>query len=252
TGCAGRSRAGRPAYTRAFSRYRSSGRASPSLHLIEDLRRHVVRAPPAVRYLVQPLRQQFLHARRLQEPAPHAALQDGTRPRRQALPPPLGEPAACLKIGVMAIESSRELVYSFTGRRDGTEHRRLPKVGRLHGRTAGRTARSVRPMVWSDVAKRIPPPDAEHHLDLLTELVRARTVALVHHVDVGDLHDPGFQGLNPVARFGHQYEDRGLGGARDVELRLPDAHRLYQHALEAERLEQIGDFLRRRGQPALR
>src|SRR5882672_6333898 len=120
------------------------------------------------------------------------------------------------------------------------------------GRTVGRWARSVRPVVWSDVAKRIPPPDAEHYLDLLTELVRARTVALVHHVDVGDLHYPGLQRLNPVARFGHQYEDRRLGGARDVELRLPDAHRLYQHALEAERLEQIGDFLRRRGEPPLR
>src|SRR2546426_6029949 len=37
--------------------------APPGLHLIEDLRRHVVRAPPAVRYLVQPQRQQLLDAR---------------------------------------------------------------------------------------------------------------------------------------------------------------------------------------------
>src|SRR3989442_11605702 len=76
-------------------------------------------------------------------------------------------------------------------------------------------------MVWGDMTERIPPPDPEHDLDLLSKLVRARPVALVHHVNVRDLHDPGFQRLNPVARFGHQHEHGRLGAARDVELRLP-------------------------------
>jgi len=103
-----------------------------------------------------------------------------------------------------------------------------------------------------DVTERVPPPDTEHHLDLLPELVGARTVALVHHVNVRDFHDPSLERLNPIARFGHEHEYGRLGRARDVELGLPDAHRLEQHALEAECLEQIGDFLRRRGESAVR
>src|SRR2546429_7906999 len=123
TGWPGRSRPGRLAYRRASSRCRSSIRAPPppGLHWFEDLGRHVVRAPPAVRYLVQPQRQQLLDARPFQEPAPHASFQDGACPRRQALPPSLGQLAARLKIGVMAIESGRELVHSGTRRRHGRE-----------------------------------------------------------------------------------------------------------------------------------
>src|SRR2546422_798719 len=247
TGSPGRSRPGRLAYGRAPSRCRSSNRVPslPGLHLIEDLGRHVVRAPPAFRYLVQPQRQQLLDARPFQEPAPHASFQDGPCPRRQALPPSLGQLAARLKIGVMAIESGRELVHSGTRRRHGREHRRLPVAGRFH-------RRPVRPVVRGDVTERVPPPDTEHHLDLLLELVGARTVALVHHVNVRDFHDPGLERLNPIARFGHEHEYGRLGRARDVELGLPDAHRLQQHALEAECLEQIGDFLRRRGESAVR
>ena len=96
-----------------------------------------------------------------------------------------------------------------------------------------------------DVPERVPPPDRQHHFDLLAQFLRSRPVALVHHVDVGDLHDSRLEGLDAIARLGHEHQDRRLGAARDVELGLTHADRLHEDALEPERLEQIGHLLRR-------
>src|SRR5437870_12509406 len=96
----------------------------------------------------------------------------------------------------------------------GAEHGSLPlaTLDRLRG--TGR-------VVGGDVPERVAAPDPQHHLDLLPQFLRPRAIALVHHVDVGDLHDTGLQSLDGVARLGHEHEDRRLRAARDVELGLP-------------------------------
>src|SRR5213080_2121061 len=200
---------------------------------------------------------------------PRPSLDRGSRPPRRTgsagrpLPRPAATPAAPRRASLPGASAARFVpgrrvsappgaaavarpaCRSLEDRRNG--HRERPRARPLRHPS---TPRSRAPAAPS--RRTVPPSDAEHHLDLLPELVGARTVALVHHVNVRDLHDSGLERLNPIARFGHEHEYGRLGRARDVELGLPDAHRLQQHALEAECLEQIGDLLRRRGESAVR
>jgi len=107
-------------------------------------------------------------------------------------------------------------------------------------------------VVRSDVPERVPPPDSQHHFDLLAQRVRAGTVALIDDVDVCDLHHSGLQRLDAVARLRHEHEQRRLRAAGDVELGLAHAHRFHQDPGEPERLEQIGHFFGGGGQAAVR
>ena len=76
-------------------------------------------------------------------------------------------------------------------------------------------------MVRFHVHERIALPDAQHHLDLLAQLVRPRAIALVDHIQLGDLHHARFQRLDAVPGFRNEHEHRGLGRGGNVELRLP-------------------------------
>src|SRR5882762_9202408 len=107
-------------------------------------------------------------------------------------------------------------------------------------------------MVRRDMRERVAPPYAQHYLDLLAQFIRARPIALVDHVELGNLHDARLQRLDAVSRFGHEYQHRGLGRCGDVELGLADADRLDEDAVESERLEHIRDLFGGRGEPALR
>ncbi len=51
-------------------------------------------------------------------------------------------------------------------------------------------------------------------------------IGLVHHEEIGDLHDPGLQELERVAASGLDHDEGGLGQILDVDLRLPDARGL--------------------------
>ena len=68
----------------------------------------------------------------------------------------------------------------------------------------------------------------EHRLDLHDRAIGALPVGLVHHEDVGDLHDPGLQGLHLVAEPGTSTTKLSVGGLDDVHLVLADAHGLHQ------------------------
>ena len=80
---------------------------------------------------------------------------------------------------------------------------------------------------------------------------RAVAVGLVHHEDVGDLEQARLHHLHRVARLGHQDDDDGVGEPHDVELGLPDADRLDEDDVHAERVEQAHHVARRARQAAV-
>ncbi len=107
-------------------------------------------------------------------------------------------------------------------------------------------------MMRGHVCKRIAPADPEHHFHLLLQLIRPRPVALIDHVQLGDLHDASLERLDAVARFGHEDQHRCLGRGSNVELGLSDPDRLDQDAIESECLQDVGDFFGGGRETALR
>ena len=63
-------------------------------------------------------------------------------------------------------------------------------------------------------------------------------VELVDHDHVGDLHDPGLERLDGVARAGHQYEQDQIGDPDHLDVALSRAHGLEQDHLASGRVEQ--------------
>ena len=61
-------------------------------------------------------------------------------------------------------------------------------------------------------------------LDRRHQPVAAFAIRLVHHEDVGDFHDAGFERLHLVAGARHQRHDRDIGRADDVHFILADAN----------------------------
>ena len=68
--------------------------------------------------------------------------------------------------------------------------------------------------------------EREHRADLGQHGLRRRVIHLVDRDHVGDLHDPGLQRLDRVARAGHQHEHDGVGDTDHLDLALPGADRL--------------------------
>ncbi len=95
-------------------------------------------------------------------------------------------------------------------------------------------------------------PQVKGLADVLGQPVRAGPVRLVDHEDVGDLHQARLHRLHGVTRLGDQHHDDGVRCRRDLQLGLPDPHRLDQHALEAEGVHQVDDLLGRRREPPQR
>src|SRR5437667_10792901 len=106
-------------------------------------------------------------------------------------------------------------------------------------------------MMCGYMSKCVALPYAQHYLDLLAQLLRSRPVALVDHIQLGDLHDAGLQRLDAVTRFGDEDQNGRLGGRGDVELGLADADGLDQNAVKSECPEHVRYFFGRRGEAAL-
>ena len=58
-------------------------------------------------------------------------------------------------------------------------------------------------------------------------------------MDVGDLEDAGLDRLDVVAEPGRGHDDRGVRGARDLDLVLADADRLDDDDVEARDVEDV-------------
>ena len=77
--------------------------------------------------------------------------------------------------------------------------------------------------------------------------VRELTVGLVHHDEVGELHDPALEALQLVAcAWRHEHEEQ-VDHRGDLHLRLADADRLDEHDVETRRLAQQHRFARSSG-----
>ena len=102
------------------------------------------------------------------------------------------------------------------------------------------------------VPKGIAPPDSQRDLDFLSQLIGSSPICLVYHENVRDLHHTGLQGLDAVARLGHEHQNRGIRHPAHVQLRLTHAHRLDQNAVEARSIEQVADLTRGSGESSER
>ena len=69
-------------------------------------------------------------------------------------------------------------------------------------------------------------------------VARERMVALVDRDHVRDLHDPGLERLDRVARAGHQHEHDRVGDREDADLALARADRLEEDDVLSGRVEQ--------------
>ena len=79
----------------------------------------------------------------------------------------------------------------------------------------------------------------DHATQCVPERVAIGTIVLVEHEHIGDLEEPGLGGLDLVARFGRDDDERRVGDSRDVELTLANADRLDQHVVIARGLEHV-------------
>ena len=81
----------------------------------------------------------------------------------------------------------------------------------------------------------------------LHQPIGALAVRLVHHEDVGNLHDAGLERLHLVAGPGHEHDDGDVRGADDVHFVLADADRLDDDDVLAGSVEDERDVARSRG-----
>ena len=123
-----------------------------------------------------------------------------------------------------------DVVDALPARGDGLDDRRRPRVAR---RTGPRARPSV--IMWRSSRDRG---------------VGAVAVGLVDHEDVADLEDAGLRRLDAVAHAGREQHDRGVGGAGDLDLALPDADGLDEDDVAAGGVEHAERLRRRPGQTA--
>jgi len=79
--------------------------------------------------------------------------------------------------------------------------------------------------------------EGDHQLEIAHRRVRTIAVGLVHGEDVGGLEDARLDRLHLVAHARRHHHQRGVRGARDLELVLPDPDRLDDHHVAAVRVE---------------
>ena len=92
--------------------------------------------------------------------------------------------------------------------------------------------------------------ERQHGLDRGAHPVGALPIRLVDDEDIGNLHDAGLERLHLVAGARHQHDDRHIGRPDDVDLVLPDAHRLDDDEIATGRVEDDRDLARRTRQAA--
>ena len=89
-----------------------------------------------------------------------------------------------------------------------------------------------------------------HHGHFGHRLVGAGAIGLVHHEDVADLHDAGFDGLDVVAHPRNQDHHVRLHRADHFHFVLTDADRLHQDDVEAGGVEKVDHVIGGLGQPS--
>src|SRR5437660_10324437 len=160
--------------------------------------------------LEQTLREPWILFQRLPRPLPSQLPRDlGRLVAQPSLGQLLGAPG---RLEVPAVREDRlpELLDAFLACRHGGDDGRLPAP---------------------------PGRQAEHRPQLCDHARVAVDVRLVDDEDVRDLEDAGLDHLHAVAEVWGQDDDRGVGGRRDLELRLTDTDRLEDHLIETERAE---------------
>src|SRR5688572_26102078 len=80
---------------------------------------------------------------------------------------------------------------------------------------------------------------SQHDLELLTQTIRTRTIGLVDHEDVGNLHQPCLERLDRVAGLRDEDDDACIGRACDIELALADADRLDEDSIDTKGVEDV-------------
>ncbi|NUQ13087.1 MAG: hypothetical protein HUU26_12305 [Gemmatimonadaceae bacterium] len=197
------------------------------------------------------------HRGSVPQPAPQPELGHVDQLLAEPFPPPRAELTPGLKIAMMPVQCGQHVLdpFALVGDREGDGGRppvavvpprrltsRLPRVGdglQVHAVVGGRLHRQAA-------------AHAEHQLDVVADALRAGPVGLVHHEQVGDLHQAGLERLNRVAAFRNQDDHRRVGGPGDVELALAHAHRLHEDPVEPEGVEHVGDGSGGRGDAAQR
>ena len=107
------------------------------------------------------------------------------------------------------------------------------------------------PAEWAP-PKTVSAPERDHQLEIAHRRVGAFAIGLVDREHVGALENPGLDRLHVVAHAGRHHDQRGVRGARDLELVLPDADRLDENDVGAPRVEHAHDVARRAREPAER
>jgi hypothetical protein len=79
----------------------------------------------------------------------------------------------------------------------------------------------------------------QHVLEVARGRLGAGQVGLGHHQQVGDLEDAGLERLHVVAEAGRTGHQPGVGHAHDLDFRLPGAHGLDDHHVEAGGVEHV-------------
>jgi len=208
--------------------------------------------------VVEPVIDHLLGGRLLPDPLVGGPIYDFTSSLEKAPPatdtqlPSLDQPF------VMTIERVGEQFDPFALRGDGSENRVLPERrfgGSAVRRSAAFSVRLVRPdrpgsVMCLHVPVGVACSNAQRDLNLLSQAISARTIRLVDHEDVADLHHARLEGLNSVSRFRHEHEHRGVGGAANVELRLAHADRLDEDPIEPCRIQHVAYFARCSGESA--
>ena len=143
----------------------------------------------------------------------------------QVAPAALGERALLLDVRAVLVELLDELVDALAAAGLGLDDRHPPAALRR---------------------------ERQHAADLAHHRVGQRVVGLVDDDDVGDLHDPGLQRLDRVARAGHEHEHDRVGVVDDVDLGLADADRLEEDVVLARGVHEQRGLQRRLAQPAER
>ena len=90
----------------------------------------------------------------------------------------------------------------------------------------------------------------QQRFDFGNRAVSAFAIRFVHHENIRDLHHACLHHLHIVTHAGHQHDDRDVGGARDLDLILPDTDRLDRDDMLAGGIEHERGIRRRPRQPA--
>src|SRR5919201_3926081 len=190
-------------------------------HLLEDLSNggegveltglDLVEEPPQLRVV----------GNRPLEPRLGAGRGDGEHLAREMLAAARVQEPVALEVGAVLLDLLPELGDVLPAGRVGEHDRRPPRALPIEGQ------------------------DRAH---LVQHRLRRRMVHLVDRDHVGNLHDPGFERLNRVARARHEHEQDGVGDRDHLDLALACSHGLEEDELLTRGVEDERGLQRRLGQ----